>query len=267
MTNSKVNERYLIWLKQAKFDISAAFLSMENEYFEWAVYQAEQAVEKALKAVLVHAGQKPPKIHKLGILFGFCNQVNKEFRNTKFNFKHVESFTFISRYPFLIPDAFKTPHELITEKDANKSITEASEVLLLITKILQVPIERLDEIEEVKEKKYSALEIKNRIIDIKDKLIKEFNPEKIILFGRFARDLGQSTFGTMDVLIITECDKCSFIDRIYRAREATKGMEPIIEPLVYTPLEIDILQSNNEAFLKSAFEEGKIIFEKVPEKK
>jgi HEPN domain-containing protein len=259
--NTPQDNRYLIWLKQAKYDLAAAFLSLENEYFEWAAYQAEQAVEKALKAVIVQSGSKAPKIHKLGILFGFANRVNDKFKDTKFNFKHVESFTFISRYPLLLPDKAKTPHELISEKEAAKAITEASEVLLNITKILQSPFaEKAKASEALEEVKYSAEVIAKRLEQVKESLIKEFSPEKIILFGRFAREFGQAVAGTMDILVITECDNCSFIERIYRAREATGGDEPIVEPLVYTPSEIELLQGENESFLKSAFEEGKIIY-------
>ena len=263
---SNIDNRFQIWLKQAKYDLAAAFLSLENEYFEWAAYQAEQAVEKALKAVIVHSGQKAPKIHKLGILFGFANQVNDKFKQTKFNFKHVESFTFISRYPLLLPDKTKTPHELISEKDAAKAITEASEVILIITKLLEVPARKPEAQVKIEEISYSPEQIKSRLEDIKNALIKEFNPEQIILFGRYARQLGQATAGTMDVLVITECPDCSFLDRIYRAREATSHGDPIIDPLVYTPLEIQLLQEEGEYFLESAFEEGKIIYTKLAAK-
>jgi HEPN domain-containing protein len=255
-------ERYKIWLKQAKFDLAAAFLSLENEYYEWAAYQAEQAVEKALKAVIVHSGSKAPKIHKLGILFGFCNSVNAKFRGTKFSFQHIESFTFISRYPFLIPDKVKTPHELITEKDANQALVEASEVLYKISEILKKPAGEVVFIPEVEEGElYSAAQIEIRIEEIKKQLRKEFNPETIILFGRFGREFNKPVAGTMDVLIIAETDQ-RFIDRIYRAREVTRGGMPIIEPLVYTPAEIKTLREEGEAFLQSAFDEGKLIFQK-----
>lgn len=265
LPNSMMSDsRYRIWLKQAKYDIAAAFLSLENEYFEWAAYQAEQAVEKSLKAVIVHSGAKAPKIHKLGILFGFCNQVNQKFKNTNFNFKHVESFTFISRYPLLLPDKAKAPHELISERDAATALNEAAEVLLKITQILQsYPLEpKKEEKELLREEKFSAERIKKRLDQIKDQLIKEFDPVSIILFGRYAREMGEATAGTMDILIITDCDGCSFIDRIYRAREASKGSEPIIEPLIYTPKEIKLLQEEDESFLKSALEEGKVIYSK-----
>jgi HEPN domain-containing protein len=257
--------RYLIWLKQAKYDLSAAFLSLEHEYYEWAAYQAEQSVEKGLKAILVHAGNKAPKIHKLGILMGFCNGVNKQFLNTKFNYKHIESFTFISRYPFLLPDKNKAPHEIITEKDANQALMEASEILIKITEILAASgAPKQVNVSEplMEEPTYSPERIKARISEIRDLLVKEFAPESIILFGRFARETDKAVSGTMDVLIIANCDNCSFVERIFRAREATKGGGPIVEPLVYTPEEIKILREEGEAFLKSAFDEGKLIYQK-----
>lgn len=258
-------ERYLVWLKQAKFDLAAAFLSLEHEYYEWAAYQAEQSVEKGFKAILVHAGNKAPKIHKLGILIGFCNSVNPQFKNTKFNFKHIESFTFIARYPFLLPGKTKAPHEMITEKDANQALAEASEILIKITEILAASgkpkeVKVSEPVFEIPT--YTQEKIRARISVIKDQLIKEFNPESIILFGRFAREVEKPVAGTMDVLIIAECDAVSFVERIFRAREATKGDGPIIEPLVYTPNEINILREEGEVFLKSAFDEGKLIYQK-----
>lgn len=264
-TNNSPNpeERWRIWLSQAKYDLAAAFLSLENEYFEWATYQAAQAVEKALKSVLVKYGGKAPKIHKLGILFGYCNQVNDEFRNTKFNFKRIESFTFISRYPFLMPDKTRTPHELITERDANSALFEASEAIIKISRILKVPQGKTRV--EIKEDLFTHEQIVSRCKEIEKQLVSAFNPEKIILFGSFARKWGEACKGTMDVLVIAPDKGGSFFERIYTARDATRGSMPIIEPLVYTPDEIKLLRQEDEAFLKSAFDEGKIIYSKNAE--
>ncbi len=260
--NNHNDERWQVWLRQAKYDLAAAFLSLENEYFEWATYQAEQAVEKSLKSVIVHAGGKAPKIHKLGILFGFCNQVNDNFRNTDFNFKHIESFTFISRYPFLLPDKSLTPHELISERNANEALVEASDVILKISKLLKKVSYKKLESTELKAEIYKPEVIEKRAKSIVNSIKKTFDTESIILFGRFAREWGNPLSGTMDILIIANCEQCPFVERIYKAREATKGEFPIIEPLVYTPEEIQILHQENESFLKSAFAEGKILYEK-----
>ena len=136
MINKDKNSRATVWMEQAFYDLDASKMSLDNGFHEWAAYQAEQATEKALKAVVVHAGWRPPKMHKLGMLFGICNSANVKFRETKFNFKHLESFTFISRYPFLLPGKNKAPHDLIAHKDAENALNEARDVVDKIQGIL-----------------------------------------------------------------------------------------------------------------------------------
>lgn len=134
--DGKLN-RYKVWLKQAEFDFEAAQLSMNCNFFEWACFQSEQAVEKALKAVLVRAGWRAPKMHKLAVLMSFCNKANEAFRRTKFEFRDLESFTFVSRYPFLIPGENLSPHEFITLDDAERCINQARAFLDKIQNLLK----------------------------------------------------------------------------------------------------------------------------------
>jgi len=129
--------RYLVWLEQAEFDFQAAQVSKENKFYEWTCFQSEQAVEKALKAVLVHAGWRPPKMHKLAILMSYCNEANEEFRRTKFEFRDLESFTFVSRYPFLVPGENLSPHKFINLDDADRCINQARKFLDKIHSLLK----------------------------------------------------------------------------------------------------------------------------------
>ncbi|MBN2016350.1 HEPN domain-containing protein [Candidatus Dojkabacteria bacterium] len=130
-------ERYKVWLKQAEFDFEAAKSSKLSGFFEWACFQCEQAVEKALKAVLVKAGWRPPKMHKLAVLMSYCNRANGKFRQTKFEFRDLESFTFVSRYPFLIPGENLSPHEFISSDDAERCIIQARTFLDKIHSLLE----------------------------------------------------------------------------------------------------------------------------------
>jgi HEPN domain-containing protein len=132
------SDRYKAWIKQARFDMGAAELSKENGYYEWACFQSEQAVEKALKAVLVFSGWRPPKMHKLSVLMSYCNKANEEFSKTKLQFRDLETFTFLSRYPFLIPGENLSPHEFITLDDAQRCIDQANRFLNKIQKLLNV---------------------------------------------------------------------------------------------------------------------------------
>lgn len=132
-----VGKRFLVWLEQAEYDFEAAKISRDSKYFEWTCFQCEQAVEKALKAILVYAGWRPPKMHRLAVLMAYCNDANAEFRKTKFEFRDLESYTFVSRYPFLIPGENLSPHNFINLNDAEKCINQARDFLDKIHKLLE----------------------------------------------------------------------------------------------------------------------------------
>lgn len=262
--NPQQVDRYLIWFRQGEYDLAAAKISMENGFYEWATFQAVQSVEKALKAIIVYSGVNPPRIHKLQTLMGICNRVCVEFKQTKFEFRFLESFTFISRYPFLLPGKTKTPHEIITLQDAEKALLQARNFLQKISVILSHPIgikgieERDLEYSEV----FTKAEVSARLQQVTNQLVEAFDPEKLILFGRFAREENVSKLSTMDILIVAQTE-LPFVERIYKARKATRQSEPIIEPLVYTPEEFRVMTEEvGEGFLENALAEGKVIYSK-----
>ncbi|HRN85846.1 MAG TPA: HEPN domain-containing protein [Candidatus Dojkabacteria bacterium] len=253
--------RHIVWFRQGEFDLQASKLSLDEGFYEWSTFQAVQAVEKSLKAVIVYAGANPPRIHKLQTLMGICNRICPEFKQTKFQFRFLESFTFVSRYPFLLPGRTKTPHEIITKPEAERAYTQAQEFLKKISVILSHPMESQELLLSYDEM-FTKEEIENRLKVIREKLIIAFDPEKIILFGRFARDKQVSRLSTMDILIIAKTD-ASFIERIFKARKSTKEGSPIIEPLVYTPEEFNLMvDDEGESFLETALQEGQVIYEK-----
>jgi HEPN domain-containing protein/predicted nucleotidyltransferase len=258
--NEIINLRYKAWIKQAEYDLLASNLSLENGYFEWSTYQSAQSVEKMLKAVLVHAGWRAPKVHKIPILLSICNQVNPEFKNTEFKFKHLESFTFISRYPFLIPGKNLPPHELITYKDAARALEQAKEIYEKIVIILDHP-NKIEYKDVDLSSFYSEEEINIRIKEIVASIRSILSPIKIILFGSFARKKQYPKTGTMDILIIADTDM-TFFERIKEVRKATRGKMPVIEPLVYTKSEFEqMINEEGEGFLETAIEEGIVIYE------
>lgn len=253
--------RYEIWLKQAEYDIAAAYESFKNGFYEWTSYQAQQAVEKSMKAVIIHGGYIPPKVHKLSILIGYCNNVNPHFKSTKFDFRHLDSFTFVSRYPFLIPGQHLTPHEQIKKSDAENLIEQASEFVKKVKFILDKDTAYDERISEAYEYKSQKINLSRRIENVRNNILRVYEPEKIILFGKYARDPYTQEESTLDVLIVTQTDE-PFFDRIKKVREATKGGYPTVEPLVYTPQEYKyMIEEEGEGFLETAIEEGKVIYD------
>lgn len=258
-------KRYRVWLEQAYYDIEAAKKSFHHKFYEWTCYQSVQATEKILKAVIVHAGWSPPRTHKLGVLVSIANRAHKHFEKVKFNFRKLEAYTFISRYPFVYPDQKNnTPHELIRKEDGSTSLEIAIDVYTKVNEFLNQESEYPTEMINIDDFYFTPEEVDARIKDVVFKITtsEKLDVHNIILFGSFAREQGRPRTTTMDIIVVAETDM-DFIDRIAYVRELTKGSEPIIEPLVYTPKEFDyMLNEEGEGFLESAIGEGKTIWEK-----
>jgi len=57
------------WLRRARSDLAVARAPVGPEMMrETLCYQAQQAAEKAIKAVLIHVGTEPPRTHNIGRL-------------------------------------------------------------------------------------------------------------------------------------------------------------------------------------------------------
>lgn len=254
LRKKQFSDRYRIWFEQAQYDLKASGISQSNEYFEWSCYQSEQAVEKALKSMILKAGYFAPKTHKLAVLIGLCNNISAEFREFKFKYRDLEIFTFIARYPFLKAGENESPHCFIEYNDA-ESCHEQAKVILQKIEI----IHRGDTWQSYTDYEgFNNIDLTKRLEEIKNVLVQDMNPYKIILFGSYAR--GNKRISTMDLLIIADT-QLSFKDRIAHVREVTKGSLPVVSPLVYTPEEFDVLlNQQGESFLENAINEGKVIY-------
>jgi len=265
--DKNTSERYRIWLLQSQYDLKAAAGSLDDKFYEWSSYQSVQAVEKALKAVIIHAGWRSPMTHKLGVLLSMCNRANESFRSVKFNFRKIEVYTFIARYPFIYPGENHAPHDLITEHDAQTCFDIATSMINKVEEFLHASKPTRQDKGDIDLESYyfTPEEVETRIQSIIKELTtdSQINVSKIVLFGSFAREKLHPRSSTMDVLIVAET-QLPFIERIQYVRELTKDEEPIIEPLVYTSKEFDfMLKDEREGYVESAIDEGKVLFDKT----
>lgn len=100
----------------------------------------------------------------------------------------------------------------------------------------------------------------NRIRVIVENLKLAFDPQKIILFGSYAR--GDFTDeSTIDIFVIADTE-ARFVERIRGAIEVTGGYPPV-EPIIYTPEEFKLMQDQGESFIQNALDEGIVLYEKV----
>ena len=95
---------------------------------------------------------------------------------------------------------------------------------------------------------------------IKEQIVKNYKPEKIILFGSFAYGKPNEN-SDLDLLIIKKTKD----SRVERIKDVLMGVESNLplEPLVYTPKELAArLKLGGDFFIEEVLNRGKIIYEK-----
>ncbi|ODS42311.1 MAG: hypothetical protein MSIBF_02995 [Candidatus Altiarchaeales archaeon IMC4] len=110
------------WWKQAEKDLKAARNSLKSEDFEWASFQAQQAAEKALKAVFMNEKKRPARTHNI-VELGRELGADKE---VMVALKELNPDYIVARYP----DATNgVPYEMYYIEKAELKITYAEKVL------------------------------------------------------------------------------------------------------------------------------------------
>ncbi|MHB1275910.1 MAG: nucleotidyltransferase domain-containing protein [Candidatus Humimicrobiaceae bacterium] len=100
----------------------------------------------------------------------------------------------------------------------------------------------------------------NIIKEVTNKIKQAVNPEKIILFGSYAKGK-QKKNSDLDILIIMNSD----LPRYKRSVPIYKALAGIFIPkdiIVYTPDEVKEWSDVPQAFITTAIAEGKILYEK-----
>ncbi len=90
--------------------------------------------------------------------------------------------------------------------------------------------------------------------------LRGLDPEKVVLFGSLARgDFHEDS--DIDLMIILKTQE-RFVDRIGRVLEVLDVREFDIEPLVYTPAEIEQMRAQGSGFLAEIERDGKVLYER-----
>ena len=114
-------ERYESWIERAKssYEISRTAVN-KNIYYEDLCYQSQQAVEKALKGLLVYYGVDPEFTHNIGLLLNELEGFTEIPENIKIA-TNVTKYAVITRYP--------GEYDEITKKDYEESLKIAEDCL------------------------------------------------------------------------------------------------------------------------------------------
>lgn len=118
-------KRTIDWLKQAKRDLEHSKMGLKEEFYEWACFSAQQAAEKALKALY-------QDLHKLA--WGHSVRELLENLDDEFDRRQLsEGAKILDKYyiPARYPNGFDTgaPMEYFTEKEAKEAIEYADKII------------------------------------------------------------------------------------------------------------------------------------------
>lgn len=104
----------------------------------------------------------------------------------------------------------------------------------------------------------SEAEIREKIVEITDKIVREYQPEKIILFGSYAWGKPNKD-SDVDLFIVKKTEKNIF----ERNREVGKivfGSRVAIDALVYTPEQFKTRKEIGDPFVRNIINNGKTIY-------
>jgi len=118
--------RFNDWFRQAKRDLSHAREDVKSGFYEWACFSAQQAAEKAIKAVYqhLHAEAWGHSVKKL------LESLPKKISCTA---DLIESGAALDKYyiPTRYPNGFDigTPEDYYSKKDAEEAVSHAERVI------------------------------------------------------------------------------------------------------------------------------------------
>jgi len=114
------------WLAQAKRDLNHAVNARKDKDFEWSCFSAQQAAEKAVKAVFIHLHGEGWGHSVYGLLKALSDKI-------KVPQKLLETAKILDKHyiPTRYPNGFERgiPADYYTDKEAKEAIKNAQEII------------------------------------------------------------------------------------------------------------------------------------------
>ena len=107
----------------------------------------------------------------------------------------------------------------------------------------------------------SGAQIDQLIARIAEKISREYNPQRVILFGSYAR--GTPTEDSDIDLFIVKDTNASRVDRFVEVKRLIYDpqLRIPVSPLVYTPQELEERLEMGDDFVREIMSEGKVLYE------
>lgn len=126
----KNREIILNWLKRARSNLERAKIGKVSQgiLYEDLCFDAQQTVEKSLKAILVKLNQPFPKTHSIGILLKLIEEAGVEIPKNINQAKLLTAYAVDARYP--------GDYEPVTKEEYKEALKLAEDVFEWLVKII-----------------------------------------------------------------------------------------------------------------------------------
>lgn len=121
MTNTPLSKDVQVWLEKVEEDLRWADYNQKGDFWAQTCFACQQAVEKILKAYLIHKDHRLYRIHKLGQLLRLCAKHDKQFSQWKISAETISKYYIDTRYPDFISHNF-------TQEQATDALKNAREI-------------------------------------------------------------------------------------------------------------------------------------------
>ncbi|MFB0534351.1 MAG: HEPN domain-containing protein [Anaerolineae bacterium] len=117
------------WLNRAKSNLIQAKSEKPGVYWEDLCFQAQQAAEKSVKALLLHRGLRFPYVHDLAELIELLEQQGESIPSGIREVARLTNYAVEARYPGLA--------EPVTREEYKMAVVLAEEVVRWVEKALE----------------------------------------------------------------------------------------------------------------------------------
>ena len=116
-----------LWLRQAADDYRFGRLALRNQFHAQACFIAQQAAEKAVKAVAYHLGMRPVVGHSIHALLKRLNARGRVTEKLLVLGGELDQYYIATRYPDALPGI--TPSDAFSEAQARIALQAARRIL------------------------------------------------------------------------------------------------------------------------------------------
>jgi HEPN domain-containing protein len=129
------------WMRQAQDDLDAARCLFRSNHYSLSCFQCQQAVEKALKALMFAKGRLKKsdlEDHEVMTLAYRASGLDPRLRAISGMVARIQGYYTNTRYPHYQRGFFQTsiPAEMFSQEDADDAISKAAEILQLLRQVL-----------------------------------------------------------------------------------------------------------------------------------